>query len=106
MIYTVVICFLLYKLLQCASWSWSHPGVKVLTTSSALLLFCVEDKIQGDLGVGEVGLGNFLGLAARSGRGFGTVCPSSHIQPSPLQSSDSQTEVLMPQEVLLPGGTS
>lgn len=54
-IYTVEICFFLHKLLQCASWSWSHTGVKVLATS-ALLFFCCF------LGFGEVGLRNFLGL--------------------------------------------
>lgn len=83
-IYTVVICFCLHKLLRCVSWSGSHPGVKVLTTSSALLFFCVKDKIQGDLGVGEVGWKNLLGLAACSGGGgFGMICPSSRIQPPP-----------------------
>lgn len=42
-------------------------GVKVPTTSSVLLFFCVENEIQEDLGVGEVGLRSVLGLAARSG---------------------------------------
>lgn len=37
------------------------------TTSSVLLFFCVEDKIQEDLGVGEVGLRSVLEQATHSG---------------------------------------
>lgn len=65
-IYTIVICFFLHKLLQCTRWNCSCTGVKVPTTSSVLLFFCVEDVIQEDLGVGEVWLRSVLGLATRS----------------------------------------
>ncbi len=88
-IYTI--CFCLHRLLQCVGWSWSHTDVRKLTTSSASFFVCVEDKIQGDLQIGDMGRRQLSGLAAHGGVcGFGMVCPSSHIQPFPLKSSDSQ----------------
>lgn len=43
-----------------------------------MLFFCVEDKIQGDLGLGEMGLSNLLGLATHCGGGFGSLSLQPH----------------------------